>query len=159
MRPRHTAVLTAPLFLLLAACGPAPGDGEHPPSCGVAPLVFDPGGDVLQASNASGACVRLERRPIGEPEVMYKEYPWEPLRLVAGTRDDFMDVRDGAALSYTPSHHNWRDVMTGTDEEGRQAEVVIRYVTTEDRWELELTLRAPDGAVVEGPLPLTPVGT
>lgn len=151
-----------PLLLLLLAvapaCGPSPGDGERPPSCGVPPLVFDPGGDVLQGKNDDGACVRLERRPIGEPDVMYKEYPYEPLRLTAAAEGTFVDVTDAAALSYTPTHHNWQDEMSGATADGTTASVVIRYPVSGGGWLLELTLTDGDGEVLAGPLPLDPEG-
>ncbi len=141
-----------------AACGPAPGDGDRPATCGLAPLVFDPRGEVLQASGDDGACVRLERRPVGEPGMMYKEYPYEPVRLVAAGGDHFVDVEDADALSYTPTHHNWLDEMTGTDADGAGASVVIRLHTDSGRWTLDVTLTDPSGSPVAGPLELEPAG-
>lgn len=154
--PVLPAVLLASVTSLVAACGPAPGDGTRPPSCGVAPLVFDPSGDVLQGSDDDGACVRIERRPIGEPDVMYKEYPYEPLRLTAAAGDTFLDVTEASALGYTPTHHNWLDQMTGTDDDGTEATIVIRYRVAEGDWVLELTLTDAAGVVLAGPLALTP---
>ena len=152
-------VLVLVLSAVSPACGPSPGDGERPPSCGAPPLIFDPGGDVLQGKDDEGACVRLERRPIGEPGIMYKEYPYEPVRLTAAARDTFVDVTDGAALEYTPTHHNWLDDMRGTGEDGTTAAVVIRYRTSDDSWVLELTLTGGDGELLAGPLPLEPEGS
>lgn len=158
-RPSAAAALVIALVALVAsACGPAPGDGDRPPSCGVAPVLFDPRGDVLQASDADGACARLERRPIGEPGMMYKEYPYEPVRLTAAVRDLFVDVTEASALSYTPTHHNWLDEMTGVAADGSVASVVIRYQVASGRFALELTLTDPSGSVVAGPIALEPAG-
>ena len=149
----------APLVLLVAAaCGPAPGDGDRPPTCGLAPLVFDPRAEVVQASDDDGACVRLERRPVGEPDVMYKEYPYEPVRLVAAAADLFLDVSDAGALSYTATHHNWLDEMSGTDDDGARATVVFRYHIDDGAFSLDLTVTNPAGTVVAGPIELTPAG-
>lgn len=145
-------------LLASAACGPTPGDGDRPASCGVAPVVFDPTGEVLQGSDDQGACVRLERRPVGDPGVMYKEYPYEPIRLVAAAGEHFLDVTDAAALGYTSTHHNWLDEMTAVSDDDLHAAVVIRYLTADGGWVLELTLSDEAGEVIVGPLELTPAG-
>jgi hypothetical protein len=122
----------------------------------VPPFAFDPQGEVLQASDDAGACARLERRPIGEPGMMYKAYPYQPLRLVAVRGARFLDVADGGALAYTSTHHNWQDEMSATATDGTGARVVFRYVVSEDRWVLELSFLDQDGVEAEGPVALTP---
>lgn len=138
----------------LTACGPPPGEG--PDGCGVPPLAFDPQGEVIQASDERGACARLERRSLAEPGMMYMQYPYQPLRLVARSGGTFLDVAEGDALSYRSTHHNWQDEMSATAPDGAGARVVFRHLVQEGSWVLELSFLDEDGAELEGPLTLQP---
>jgi hypothetical protein len=140
------------LIVFLSACGPSPGTpGVSPPDCGVAPVVFDPFGDVIQATNDDGACARIERRDAREPDVICKACPYDPLRLTAGNREFFVDVSDPNALTYTPSHHNWADEMSAVSDDVT-AKVTIVYGVALDDWRVELTFNESE------PIELIPQG-
>lgn len=132
MRLLIVAALAA-VVALVGACGVPPDDAGGTLACGIAPVVFDPLGDVVQGETGT-ACARIERRAVPlEEGFLCKACPYEPLRLVAHVDDRHVDIA-GEALSYEPSHHNWADTIDGED-----ARVRILFDTS-GGWDLELSL-------------------
>lgn len=144
--------------VVITACGaeglPAPLD------CGVAPPLFDIGGDVVQGESDAG-CVRIERKTIAlGDDFICKACPYEATRLIARLSDDSddsddskvnleLDVRDDlasndrddvGALTYEASHHNWADVVT-VHGDGNTTPTTfatrILYDVPNDGWNLE----------------------
>jgi hypothetical protein len=145
-----------PLVILFSsACGPRPPEPGQPGECGTPPIAFSPSGDVVFGKDDdTGACARMERRDAREPDVICKACPYDPIRLTAAAGDHFVDVTDASALTYLPTHHNWADEMTGTND-GVTAKVRLLYGVEDADWRLELTFFEGDTALI-GPLLLVP---
>lgn len=140
----RTLLFVAALAFVSACSGlPKPGDddAESNLACGVAPIVFDAYGDVVQGETAD-ACVRVERKAVElEEGFLCKACPYDPLRLIVHTPDLDLDVRvdanDTSSLTYEPSHHNWADTIEATVD-GASTRVRILY-DVDGGWDLELT--------------------
>jgi hypothetical protein len=129
------------------ACGvngplPDAGDGGVGLSCGLAPFIPS---QALVYGADDGACARVERRDLSEPDMVYKAIPYEATRVAVVLDGMGVDVVDSQALSYTSTHHNWADEATAQIDDviaritmhfvidmGFQLEVVLLDATLDD---------------------------
>lgn len=98
--------------------------------------------------------VRLARRP-GDGAAVGETFAFELVRFGYEDEQTQRCIKATERLSYRYGHHNWDDEATVIDED-REYLVTMKYLlTAEDaRWADALTIRAPGGAVIAGPINL-----
>lgn len=111
--------------------------------------------ETLQLESEDGqSCVKLTRRDDSEPDVLYKAVPFTLLtfRMSHGGESVFVD--DLVKLDWESTHHNWADVGEALTDTVRY-ELAFQFVDSfED--EFELSAYAVGGALLWGPVTLTP---
>jgi hypothetical protein len=109
-------------------------------------------------SAAARVTVHLGRRYMGVGTGESSLYELDEMLVADG--DACTRISDGAALSYTNTHHNWRDEAAGTAGDGTTYRVAMSYDVTGaagGRWSLTLT-RTAAGAAAGQPLALVATG-
>jgi hypothetical protein len=119
---------------------------------------FSPTGDIV-AAQRDDVCIHLARRAVPEEGFVYKALPYALQRVVIQTDSLSLDVDEPAAMQYTPTHHNWEDAVTAT-EDGVVGDVIIRFALGENNehvWSLAYAITDGD-ASVDGTLALSELG-
>lgn len=142
------------VVVFLPAC--LPSEGPSPLDCGHLPVhINDPlGGETFQLAGPD-ACVRLVRRDLAEPDVIYKARPWALEQMIVSHTGGHEEVTEG--LEWVSSHHNWFDQALGQGALYRYR-VDVTYGPNEETrdygWSYSLSGLDEDGEVAVGPFPL-----
>jgi hypothetical protein len=144
------------LSALASACAPG-----APAGCDFDLVHFnDPlGGELLQLRSAE-ACVKLVRRDLSEPDVIYKARPWALESMTVSHAEGHEELTDD--LEWISTHHNWRDEALGSGALYDYRVEVTYGRLDEDAppgegdygWSYTLTGTGEDGEVALGPLDL-----
>ena len=114
--------------------------------------------DIQSYASQDGRYQLRRARQPGDRVSVGETFPYDLIRFGVVSGGAVTCIDSPALLSYDYGHHNWNDTMDARAA-GATYRINERFAYGADgAWTFTLTVLAPGGQVLEGPLPLTDTG-